>query len=231
MIKDRQADWLLYTSKSGIERTYSLGSEYTDRSIAFEKLNMKHSSFRTNILYGLVVIVPMIVVGLILFQFLEIVKTFAEFIGLDSRTGAGVAIVVALFLLLGICYGIGMLVRTRIGAWSFERVEKKLLQHVPGYRITSNILKGFAGTQKSNPPVLARLSAPGVAVFGLVIEENDNDTLTVFVPTAPAMTVGNLHIVSRDRVTYLEADMLDLVNCVTEWGTGSKKLLGTIPIT
>lgn len=192
---------------------------------------MKNSSFRANVLYGLVVIVPVAVVGLILFQLLDFVRVFAEFIGLDSEAGAVGAIVVALLLLLGICYGIGMLVRTRIGAWSFERVEQKLLQHVPGYKITSNILKGFAGTEKAYPPVLARLSAPGVAVLGLVVEENDNDTLTVFVPTAPAMTVGSLHIVSCDRITYLEADMLDLVNCVTEWGTGSKKLLGATQIT
>ena len=192
---------------------------------------MKNSSFRANVLYGLVVIIPVAVVGLILFQLLAFVRDFAGLIGLDSEIGAVGAILVALLLLLGICYGIGMLVRTRIGAWSFERIEQKILQHVPGYKITSNILKGFAGTEKAYPPVLAKLSGPGVAVLGLVVEENDNETLTVFVPTAPAMTVGSLHIVSRDRVTYLEADMLDLVNCVTEWGTGSKKLLGSTQIT
>ena len=133
----------------------------------------------------------------------------------------------ALLLLIAICYGIGALVRTQIGAWSFERIERLLLQHVPFYKIISNILKGFAEEGMAYPPVLAQLSGPGAAVLGTVIEENDNDTLTVFVPTAPAMTVGSLHVLSRDRVTYLNASTLDLVNCVTEWGIGSGKLIGT----
>ena len=106
-------------------------------------------------------------------------------------------------LMIAICYAIGALVRTRIGALSFERIEKRLLQHVPFYKIISNILKGFADADMAYPPVLAQLSAPGAAVMGVVVEENPNDTLTVFVPTAPAMTVGNLHILSRDRSGHL----------------------------
>lgn len=187
---------------------------------------MKHSSFRTNVLYGLVVLIPVAVVGLILFQLLAFLRKFAEFVGIESQVSAGAAVLAALVLLLIICYAIGVVVRTRIGAWSFERVERKILQHLPGYKITSSILKGFASTEKSYPPVLAQLYSEGAEVMGLVVEENDNGTLTVFVPTAPVMTVGQLHILSRDRVTYLDGTMIDMVNCVTEWGTGSSKLIG-----
>ena len=188
---------------------------------------MKSSRFRTNIMYGLLVIIPLAIIGFILMQFLTIAKSFAKILGLDSDTSLGVAMMLALLLLIAICYGIGALVRTQIGAWSFERIERLLLQHVPFYKIISNILKGFAEEGMAYPPVLAQLSGPGAAVLGTVIEENDNDTLTVFVPTAPAMTVGSLHVLSRDRVTYLNASTLDLVNCVTEWGIGSGKLIGT----
>lgn len=187
---------------------------------------MSKAKFRANILYGLVILIPIAVIGVILGQILGLVRSFAAFMGLDSGASAGAAILLALVLLVIICYGVGALVRTRLGAWSFERVEQKLLQHVPGYKITSRILKGFADEDMTYPPVLAQVSAPGAAVLGFVVEENENDSVTVFVPSTPAITVGKIYILSRDRVTYLDASTLDLVNCLTEWGTGSKTLIG-----
>jgi len=36
------------------------------------------------------------------------------------------------------------------------------------------------------------------------MEENDNGSMTVFVPSSPAITVGTVYIVKRSRVTILE---------------------------
>jgi uncharacterized membrane protein len=63
-------------------------------------------------------------------------------------------------------------------------------------------------------------------VFGLVMEENQNGVLTVFIPSAPALTVGSLHVVQRDRVTFLEASTPDVINSISQWGIGSQKILG-----
>ena len=191
---------------------------------------MKKSNFKRNFMYGLVVIIPLGIIGLIVMQLLAFAKSFEALVGMDTGDNVWARTLLALLLLIAICYAIGALVRTRIGSLSFERIERKLLQHVPFYKIISNILKGFAEADMAYPPVLAQLSAPGAAVLGVVVEENANNTLTVFVPTSPAMTIGNLHILSRDRVTYLDASTLDLVNCVTEWGIGSGKLIGTAGI-
>jgi len=46
------------------------------------------------------------------------------------------------------------------------------------------------------------------------------------VPSAPALTVGSLHVVDRDRVTFLEATTVDVANCISQWGIGSDKALG-----
>jgi len=188
---------------------------------------LKKSGFKVNFLYGALVIIPLAVVVFLLVQLLKVVRMVAEMLGLDTSAGAGLAMVLALLVLVVICYGVGAVVRTRIGAWSFGRLEIKLLKHVPGYKIISKIIKGFAGNEMAYPPVLAQLSVSGVGVFAMVIEENDNNTVTVFVPNTPTFTLGNLHILDRERVTYLDATTLDMVNCITEWGTGSKNLLGT----
>jgi hypothetical protein len=44
------------------------------------------------------------------------------------------------------------------------------------------------------------------------------------------MTVGSLHVVDRERVTILEAGSMDVTNCISQWGIGSKKILGSIQL-
>ena len=63
-------------------------------------------------------------------------------------------------------------------------------------------------------------------MFGYVMEENDNGSVTVFVPAVPTLTMGSLHVVSRERVTLLESGSIDVSNCISQWGVGSKKILG-----
>jgi len=186
------------------------------------------SNIKTNLVYGLIVIVPVAVIIVVIAKLVEILGIVAKTMGLHSSFGAGVAIFLALIFLIFICYGIGYLVQTQIGAMSFDKFEKTLLLQIPGYKIIGNILKGFAQDQiESFRPAMVQLGPSGTAVLGFVMEENDNDTITVFVPSVPAMTVGALHIVERNRVTILETSHLKIVNCITEWGIGSNKIIGS----
>ena len=189
---------------------------------------MKESKswFKTNLGYGLVVIVPLAVLLLLLAKIVEVLRSVAESLELESTLGAGLAVVIALLVLVIVCLAMGVMVRTRIGSWSFGKLERMILQRVPGYELVGNILKGFAKEKDAYPAVMVRLHDPGTAVFGLVMEEHSNGILTVFLPSAPALTVGSLHVVEHDRVTYLDADAVDVANCISQWGIGSQRLLG-----
>jgi len=189
---------------------------------------MKNSKnwFRTNLGYGLVVIVPLAVVLLLLAKVVELLQKAAAAMELESALGASVAIVLAIVLVLLACVAVGAIVRTRLGTLSFKKVEQVLLQHLPGYELLGNILKGFAKDQSAYPAVMLQLHGPGSAVFGLVMEEQDNGVLVVFVPSAPALTVGSVHVVERDRVTFLETNPVEMVNCISQWGVGADKALG-----
>ena len=182
--------------------------------------------FKTNIVYGLIVLVPVAVLIALIAKLVEILEKISVSLNLDSALGAGVAVVIAFLLLLLVCLGIGTVVRTKIGTLSFEKLEKTFLQRVPGYDLIGNVLKGFAKDKDAYPAVMVCLHGPGSAVFGLLMEEHENGVLTVFLPSAPALTVGSLHVVERDRVTFLEANTVDVANCISQWGIGSEKALG-----
>lgn len=182
--------------------------------------------FKTNIVYGLIVLIPVAVLIALIEKLVEILEKLAVSLNLDSALGAGVAVVIAFLLLLLVCLVIGAVVRTKIGALSFEKLENAVLQHLPGYELIGNVLKGFAKDKNAYPAVMVCLHGPGSAVFGLLMEEHENGVLTVFLPSAPALTVGSLHVVERDRVTFLDADTVEVVNCISQWGIGSEKALG-----
>ena len=183
-------------------------------------------SFKSNFVYGLMVVIPLGVLVLLIAKVVEILQSVALSLNLESTANAAFAIVTALVLLLLVCLGIGTMVRTRIGSWSFEKIEQAIFRRLPGYEFVGNILKGFAKEKDAYPAVMVHLHGPGSAVFGLVMEENQNGVLTVFIPSAPALTVGSLHVVQRDRVTFLEASTPDVINSISQWGIGSQKILG-----
>ena len=145
--------------------------------------------------------------------------------GLSSAFGAGVVVVLALLFLLVFLFLLGAMLRTKIGTWVHGKLEQKLLTQLPGYTILSSVLRGFVETNDSYQPAKIYLQSEAVAVLGFVMEENSDDTLTVFIPSTPAITIGNIYIVSPDRVTLLSANHLDLLNCIADWGSGTAKVL------
>jgi uncharacterized membrane protein len=184
-------------------------------------------NLKTKMIYGFLVIVPLGVLIVIIAQLVKVLDIISKTIGIDSMFGAGLAVALALILLRVVCYMIGSLVHTRIGLWSFSKFENNLLSQLPGYRIIRNIISGFTGEQvESYKPALIKTGSAGISVIGFVMEENDNDTVTVFTPNVPAIAVGNLQIVSRDRVVYLHSTPMEALNCLGEWGVGSNKLIG-----
>ena len=183
--------------------------------------------FRTDVVYGLLVLVPAAIIFLLLAKIVEILEKMAVPLNLESNTSVVVAIMLGLLLLLLLCFVVGAFVRTQIGSWSLERLERKILNQIPGYEIISNVLKGFAEKRTAYPAAMVRLYGPGTAVLGFIMEENENGSLTVFVPSAPTLTVGSLHVVDRERVTILEAGSMDVTNCISQWGIGLQNILGS----
>ncbi|MCB1487451.1 MAG: DUF502 domain-containing protein [Bauldia sp.] len=193
------------------------------------------SRTRTRLLLGAVALLPILAIGYLLY---EVFSIFQEILTpLSARLGAHPVLNLILLLILAviavaaICYGFGLLITTRIGAVSFAKVEGRVRDLVPGYEIISGLLKGMATEKNSYHPALITLGAPGTAVLGFVMEDaadEDARYVTVFVPTAPILTAGAIHVVERSRVQLLEGSAGDAANCITKWGLGLRKFRGSI---
>jgi len=183
-------------------------------------------SMAGTIIYGLLIIVPLGIVFLLLVKMTEILEKIAKPLGLESTFGTAVAliiaVVVALAMVLLFAWVIGSIIRRVV---SYDRFEGAVLKQIPGYQIIAKVVRGFSEGEAAYSRVMIELHGPGVSAFGFVMEEHDNGLLTVFVPSTPVLTVGNLYVVEPERVTQLTAGTSEVADCISQWGMGSKKIV------
>lgn len=188
----------------------------------------------TNIIYGAIAILPLAVLAYLAVQIFGYVKKGLEalhpYIGSSPYFGTGIIFLLSITMLLGVCYLFGALIRTQIGALTFDKLQTKLSEFIPGYEIVTNLLRGIATKEIAYPPALITLLAPGTAVLGFVMEDEGDDYLTVFVPSAPVLTAGAVHVVERSRVQIMEGSSVNAAECISKWGRGLKRFRGaTVP--
>jgi uncharacterized membrane protein len=177
---------------------------------------------------GLLLLIPVALLGAVFFAAYDLMVELARTTGLDLPyndfvdgliIGAG-----AFVSLIIVCFFIGLALRTSIGNALESRYDNLLQKYLPVVGMLRNLIMQVVG---SNEDVL-KLKPAEVALYGsnsrqyaLVVEQLPDGRAVVFVPSVPAATLGQLHVVSMDDVTLLDVPVQDLLNAVTQWGAGS----------
>jgi uncharacterized membrane protein len=131
-------------------------------------------------------------------------------------------ILIAFFLL-------GIIIQTRIGTFFKKAFEKRYLMKIPGYKIARETVVQFFGKQKSffREVVLVDLFNSGTLMTGFITDDH-GDFITVFVPTGPNPTSGNIYHVPRKKVfrtnTAVDNGMRTIISC----GAGSNEVFGNV---
>jgi uncharacterized membrane protein len=136
----------------------------------------------------------------------------------------------SLLLVLTACFLIGVAVRTAAGQAIRERIEKSLLERLPGYSLVRSLTQRVAGEGRENEwkPALAQIEDALVPAF--IVEEFEDGRYTVFVPSVPTPLAGAVYILSRERVHPLDITFTQAIQAVSRWGSGSKALVAAMNI-
>jgi uncharacterized membrane protein len=131
----------------------------------------------------------------------------------------------ALLLVLVVCFVLGALVRTRLGRRVRERVEETFFGNLPGYDTIRSLSRRLAGQGDQNEwkPAFAEIEDALVPAF--IVEEHADGRLTVFVPSIPTPFAGAVYILDRGRVHSVDVPFAHAVRCISRWGSGSKDLM------
>jgi len=186
---------------------------------------------RTTAIGGLLALLPLIVLGALIGQVVPIVLTIAETLGrvLPVKTPGGIAVLVllAIAIILALCFAAGLLARRSLGLRVSEAFEKKLVMLFPRYAILKEQMADTIGgdhMQSIMKPVLVRFDES--MRIGFETERNeDAKIVAVYLPGSPDPWAGKVALVSVDRVEPLNADFGVAAATCEQLGRGSTKLL------
>ena len=187
----------------------------------------------TALLGGLVAVLPL---GLIIMVFRWILNYIEKILGplvdlfnTDSRYIILALYVLSFITILVLFFFIGVVVQTRIGNFLKNVVESKYLMKIPGYKTARDIVMQFFGGNRSffSEVVLVDIFNSGTLMTGFITDDK-GDRITVFVPTGPNPTSGNIYHVEKEKIlrtnASVDAGMKSIISC----GSGSSELFGKL---
>jgi len=119
---------------------------------------------------------------------------------------------------------IGLIVRTRLFRF-LDRAEDRYLMKIPGYKLVRETVQQFFGKNRSffKEVVLVDIFNTGTLMTGFITDDQE-DIITVFVPTGPNPTSGNIYHFPKERVLKTSASVELGMKTIISCGAGSAEV-------
>jgi len=185
---------------------------------------------KTTAIGGLLFLLPLIVIGALIGQVVPIVLTVAEALGdvIPVKTPSGIALLIllAIVVVVLLCFAAGMLARRSFGRRISETFENNLLLLFPRYAIFKDQMAGSIGGDETKPqmkPVLARFDDS--LRLGFEVDRSDSGRVAVYLPGAPDPWSGTVVYLRPERVERVDIEFGDAVATFERLGRDSAPLI------
>lgn len=189
---------------------------------------------KTTVLGGIVVLLPVFLTGFLLHWAFGVVTGLIEpltrVLVIKARMNERLADVLVIVVLIGICFFVGLVVKTRLGRYIYRVVEKRILKVMPGYTLFRNTIKQFLGQKRSPFSRVALVQPFGneTLMTAFVTDEHPNGSFTVFAPSALNPTSGLIFHLQKQYVHLVDASVEGTMRSIISCGAGSCKLLSQV---
>lgn len=184
---------------------------------------------KTTIIGGLMLLLPLVVVVLIIgkaFQISMVVaKPLGALIPIDSVGGVALANILAVLVILVLCYLAGLVARFSGIKRRVAGLEGLLIATLPGYAFAKTLVSGVVKAEDEvgkMTPVLVTLDDYKQIAFE--VERTPGGTVVVFLPGAPNPWSGSVAYLSEDRVEPLDMTPQDAIKNIRVLGRGSAQI-------
>jgi len=196
----------------------------------------KEEFIKKSALGGLIIVLPIAIVAMgikWLFKLVtDLIQPFTNLVVNHIGFPELVGDIIVLVAMAGSCFVVGYLVTTKGGAYLHTKFDGRLAQYAPGYRMVKDIINQFVGDKSTSPFANGEVALVKIfgaeaetQVTGIVTSRHVNGRFTVFVPTGPNPTSGNMYHVNESQVE-LRADVKveDMMRTIIACGAGSGDL-------
>lgn len=188
------------------------------------------SFIKTTLIGGFGVLLPIFVMFYVLkllFNFIgNIVSPITTVLFRGSNLEGIIGNIVSIFIIIFLCFIVGAIVRTRIGSFFYNVIEKRLLNNIPGYNLIKETIKQFTGGEEIpfSSVAIVNLYGSETKATAFITDKHPDGSFTVFVPTGPNPTSGNIFHLESKYVTKVNVPVEYAMKSIIGCGTGSSRL-------
>jgi len=150
---------------------------------------------------------------------------------LDATWGLSdyVAGTIVVAIIVAACFLIGVVVRTKVGAWILHAAEARLTRRAPGYVWIKDALSRLLGTYKPlfSSVALVEISS-GTMTTAFVTDTHTDGSYTVFVPASPNPMTGSVYHIKPEHVHPLAVPVDVVWKSIVTCGAGSQELINSL---
>ena len=187
---------------------------------------------KTTLLGGLVVLLPFGILAAV-FQWIfnlirRAIQPLTDIVRARSEEmGELMAVLLVLLILVAACFLVGLAVRTAVGRWLHDFFERRVFKIAPGYNLIKETVMQFLGNRPSPFASVALVNLYGndTLVTAFVTERHENGWYSVFVPTGPNPTSGNIFHLKPELVRLVDHPVEDVMRSILSCGAGSAPLV------
>lgn len=183
--------------------------------------------FMTTAIGGVLFLIPLVVLGVVLFKaagfMMIIAEPLAAVLPVDSIGGVALANIIALLCVIVLCFLAGLVARHAL-AGAFVGKLDKVLVSVPGYMMVKNLVSGFDPNSVDGlKPVALQLGT--AERFGFEIQKLPDGRSMVFIPSTPSPFSGITQVLPAEQITYLNIPVTKIIELTENFGHGAAAIL------
>ena len=178
------------------------------------------------LLEGILFLLPILLMVYLFRIIIDFVTPVAAMLPEGAIFGLGMKNLAALSILLTLIILAGFISRSRFGIAYNTAIENMFMKVVPGFSLIKKLFYDQKEVYEERGVKSALAFIDDAWLFAFILEEkNDAGLLTVFVPSAPVPTSGNVYLMKEEQVKRLDIPPKSIVKCITQLGIGSGKIL------
>jgi uncharacterized membrane protein len=184
---------------------------------------------KTTMVGGILFLVPIIIFIAVIGKALELTKKLAAplsvLIPLDSIGNIAMVNLLALGIVLLICFLAGLAAKSTLARKSIGNLESRVLSKIPVYGLLKSKIDAIVQPEKAEgmKPVLARFDDSWQIAFE--VERIQEGGVAIYLPGAPDPWSGSVCFVTEDRIQPLELTLLPVLRILKGLGKGSNDQL------
>jgi len=190
---------------------------------------------KTTALGGVIFLLPLIVIGALLGQVVQVVLAVANALSkalpIDSPSAWTLLVLLAIVVVMVACFVAGLVARWTLGQRMTAWIERNLTLFFPRYVIVKARMAGSIGGSHAKSelkPVLVRFDE--ISRMAFEVERAQAGLVTIYLPGSPDPWAGTVAFIEENRVQPLPIEFSDALASFERLGSGSAKLIAPVVV-